>query len=252
MSDRRGALIVTGGSRGIGAAVCRLAARRGWDVAVNYARDRAAADAVVAEVEAAGRRAVAIQGDMAVERDVAALFENAGALLGRIGAVVNNAGVVGSPAGRLADARADMIGRVVDLNVTGALLVAREAARSLSTARGGRGGSIVNVSSIAALLGAPDEYVWYAATKGAVDSMTIGLARELAREGVRVNAVSPGLIETEIHASGGQPDRLERLGPLTPMGRAGTAEEVAETVLWLLSDAASYVTGANVRVSGGR
>lgn len=252
MSDRGRVLVVTGGSRGIGAAVSRRAAADGWDVAVNYARDKAAADKVVAEVQAAGRRAAAIQGDMAIERDVVALFETAAALLGRIGGVVNNAGVVGSPAGRLDQASADMIARVVDLNVTGALLVAREAARRLSTARGGAGGAIVNVSSIAAALGAPGEYVWYAATKGAVDSMTVGLSRELAAEGVRVNAVSPGLIETDIHASGGQPDRLKRLGPSVPIGRAGTAEEVAETIVWLLSDAASYVTGANVRVSGGR
>lgn len=252
MSERGRVLVVTGGSRGIGAATARLAAKAGWDVAVNYARDKAAADRVVADVQAAGRRAAAIQGDMAVEGDVLALFETAAALLGRIGGVMNNAGVVGSPAGRLADASADMIARVIELNVTGALLVAREAARRLSTARGGHGGSIVNVSSIAATLGAPNEYVWYAASKGAVDAMTAGLSKELAGEGVRVNAVSPGLIETDIHASGGQPDRLARLGPQVPMGRSGTAEEVAEAVVWLLSDAASYVTGANVRVGGGR
>ncbi len=252
MSGPARVLVVTGGSRGIGAATCRLAAGAGWDVAVNYTRDKAAADAVVAEVKAAGRRACAIQGDMALERDVVALFETAAALLGRIGGVVNNAGVVGDQAGRIADASADMITRVVDLNVTGALLVCREAARRLSTAKGGPGGAVVNVSSIAATLGGPGEYVWYAATKGAVDSMTIGLSRELAAEGVRVNAVSPGLIETDIHASGGQPDRLKRLGPQVPIGRAGTADEVAEAIVWLLSDAASYVTGANLRVGGGR
>lgn len=245
-------LVVTGGSRGIGAAVARLAARDGWDVAVNYARDKAAAEQVVAEVRAVGRKAAAIQGDMATEGDVQGLFEAAAALLGRIGGVVNNAGVTGAPAGRLADASADKIERVVALNVTGALLVAREAARVLSTARGGRGGAIVNVSSVAATLGAPGEYVWYAASKGAIDSLTIGLARELASEGVRVNAVQPGLIETDIHAAGGQPDRLARLASSIPVGRAGTAEEVAETIVWLLSDAASYVTGANLRVSGGR
>lgn len=252
MSGPARVLVVTGGSRGIGAATCRLAAGAGWDVAVNYARDKAAADAVVAEVKAAGRRACAIQGDMAREQDVVALFETAAALLGRIGGVVNNAGIVGDRAGRIADASADMIARVVDVNVTGALLVCREAARRLSTAKGGPGGAIVNVSSIAATLGGPGEYVWYAATKGAVDSMTIGLSRELAAEGVRVNAVSPGLIETDIHASGGQPDRLKRLGPQAPIGRAGTAKEVAEAIVWLLSDAASYVTGANLRVGGGR
>lgn len=243
---------MTGGGRGIGAAVSRLAATKGWDVAVNYARDKAAADEVVSDVKAAGRRAAAIQGDMAKPGDVAALFETAAALLGRIGGVVNNAGVVGSPAGRLADAPVEMIARVVDLNVTGAMVVAREAARRMSTARGGQGGSIVNVSSIAATLGSPGEYVWYAASKGAVDSLTVGLSKELAGEGVRVNAVSPGLIDTEIHASGGQPDRLKLLGPSVPIGRPGTAGEVAEAVLWLLSDAASYVTGANLRVGGGR
>jgi NAD(P)-dependent dehydrogenase (short-subunit alcohol dehydrogenase family) len=252
MSDRGRVLVVTGGSRGIGAAVARRAAADGWDVAVNYAREEAAAEKVADDIRAAGRRAVAIAGDMAVEADIVALFDEAAARLGAISGVVNNAGVVGSPAGRLDGSSGEMIARVVDLNVTGAILVAREAARRLSAARGGGGGAIVNVSSIAATLGAPGEYVWYAATKGAVDSLTIGLARELAGEGVRVNAVSPGLIETEIHASGGQPDRLARLGPQVPIGRAGTALEVAETVVWLLSDAASYVTGANVRVSGGR
>lgn len=252
MGERGRVLIVTGGSRGIGAATARLAAKSGWDVAVNYARDKAAADGVVAEVQAAGRRAAAIQGDVAIEDDVLALFETAAALLGRVGGVVNNAGAVGSPAGPLADASAGMIGRIVGLNVTGALLVAREAARRMSTSRGGQGGAIVNLSSIAASLGAPNEYVWYAATKGAVDSMTAGLSKELAGQGVRVNAVSPGLIDTDIHASGGQPDRLARLGPSVPIGRPGTAEEVAEAIVWLLSDAASYVTGANLRVGGGR
>jgi NAD(P)-dependent dehydrogenase (short-subunit alcohol dehydrogenase family) len=240
--------VVTGGGRGIGAATARLAARAGWDVAVNYARDQAAAEGVVAEVRAAGRRAAAIKGDMAVEDDVVGLFEAAAALLGRIGGVVSNAGVVGQPSGKLADASSHVIDRVVALNVTGALLVAREAARRLSTARGGGGGALVNVSSIAAGLGGASEYVWYAASKGAVDSLTIGLARELGPEGVRVNAVSPGLIDTEIHAAG----RLERLAPMVPMGRPGTAEEVAEAIVWLLSDAASYVTGANLAIGGGR
>jgi NAD(P)-dependent dehydrogenase (short-subunit alcohol dehydrogenase family) len=252
MTAARGALIVTGGSRGIGAATARLAAAAGWDVAVNYARDEAAAEQVANEVRALGRKATAIRGDMALEADVVRLFETACAQLGRIGGVVNNAGVTGAPAGSLADASGDMLEQVIALNVTGALLVAREAARMLSTSRGGSGGSVVNVSSIAASLGSPGEFVWYATSKGAIDSLTIGLARELAPQGVRVNAVSPGLIATEIHAAGGQPDRLARLAPSVPMGRAGTAEEVAETIVWLLSDAASYVTGANIRVGGGR
>lgn len=246
------ALIVTGGSRGIGAAVAVLAAKAGWDVAVNYARDKEAADRVVAAVKAEGRMAAAIKGDMAVENDVVGLFEAAQALLGRIGGVANNAGITGETPGKLADASVAVIARVIDLNVMGALLVAREGARTMSTARGGKGGAIVNLSSAAATLGSPGEFVWYAASKGAIDSLTIGLARELAPEGVRVNAVTPGLIETDIHASSGQPDRVARMTSMIPMARAGSADEVAEAVVWLLSDAASYVTGANLRVSGGR
>ncbi|GLK57563.1 NAD(P)-dependent dehydrogenase (short-subunit alcohol dehydrogenase family) [Methylopila capsulata] len=252
MNDQGKVLIVTGGGRGIGAAVCRLAARDGWDVAVNYARDKAAAEKVADEVRAFGRKATVVQGDVAIESDVRNLFDMAQSALGPARGVVNNAGITGAPAGKLADAAADMLKDVVALNVTGALLVAREAARTLSTARGGQGGSIVNLSSAAASLGSPGEFVWYAATKGAIDSLTIGLSRELAAEGVRVNAVSPGLIETEIHAASGQPDRLERMAPGIPIGRAGTAEETAEAIVWLLSDAASYVTGANIRVAGGR
>ncbi|WP_020178767.1 SDR family oxidoreductase [Methylopila sp. M107] len=252
MSERGNVLIVTGGGRGIGAATCRLAARAGWDVAVNYARDRTAAERVAADVEAAGRRAVAIKGDVSVERDVVGLFEAAAASLGQIGGVVINAGVTGDPRGPLADADAEMLARVVALNVTGALLVAREAAKAMSTARGGGGGSVVALSSAAATLGSPGEYVWYAATKGAIDSMAIGLGRELAREGVRVNAVSPGLIDTEIHAGEENQRRLRERAPSVPIGRAGTADEVAEAIVWLLSDAASYVTGANLRVGGGR
>jgi NAD(P)-dependent dehydrogenase (short-subunit alcohol dehydrogenase family) len=171
--------------------------------------------------------------------------------LGRLTHLVNNAGIVGR-ANKFADVDTETIRRVVDLNVTGAMLVAREAVRRMSTARGGKGGAIVNLSSMAATLGAPDEYVWYAASKGAIDSLTVGLAREVAREGIRVNAVAPGLIDTDIHAAGGQPDRIARMGPTIPLGRAGTAEEVAAAILWLLSDEASYSTGTIIRVSGGR
>lgn len=244
-------LLVTGGSRGIGAAVCRLAGARGWAVTVNYRADAAAAAAMAAEVARAGGRAVALPGDVAREAEVVGLFDQAAAALGPVTHVVANAGIV-APGARLADMPAARIRRVIDVNVMGAILTLREAARRLSTARGGPGGAVVAISSMAARLGAPGEYVDYAASKGAVDTLTIGLARELAAEGVRVNAVRPGLIETEIHASGGAPDRAARLGATTPMGRAGGADEVAEAVLWLLSDAASYVTGTIMDVSGGR
>lgn len=252
MAAARPVVLVTGGSRGIGAAVCRLAAARGFDVAVNYRREREAAEAVVARCREAGARAVAIGGDMAVEAEVAALFDGALRELGRLDHVVNNAGVTGR-AGALAEAEAGVIRAAIDLNVTGAILVAREAARRLSTRRGGRGGSLVNVSSIAAETGAPGEYVWYAASKGAIDSLTAGLSKELAADGVRVNAVAPGVTETEIHArSTGEPGRVARIAPQIPMGRAGAPEEIAEAVLYLLSDAASYVSGARLKVSGGR
>ena len=244
------ALIVTGGSRGIGAATCLRAAQDGWDVAVGYAGDAEAADRVVRGVEALGRKAVAIRGDVASEAAVAALFDQAEAALGPISGVVNNAGVV-APSIPFADYTLDRMRRVIDINVMGAFLVAREAARRLPAERGGPGGAVVNVSSMAARLGSPGEYVDYAASKGAIDTLTVGLAKELAPS-VRVNAVRPGLIATEIHASGGQPGRAERLGGATPLGRAGTAEEVAEAIVWLLSDAASYATGTFIDVSGGR
>lgn len=248
----RPVVVVTGGSRGIGAATAIMAAARGYDVAVNYVSDREAADRVVVACRAAGRAALAIKGDMAREADVVALFDRAAAELGPVTAVVNNAGITGrsSP---LADADPAVIRSAIDLNVTGAILVAREGARRLSTKRGGQGGSIVNISSVAAGIGSPGEYVWYAASKGAVDALTIGLAKELATEGVRVNAVSPGMVETEIHEkSTGDRARVERIRPMIPMQRIGTPEEIAETVMFLLSDAASYVTGANLKVSGGR
>ncbi|WP_275760318.1 SDR family oxidoreductase [Ralstonia pseudosolanacearum] len=244
-------IVITGGSRGIGRATAVLCARRGWSVAIQYRANRQAADETVGLVEQAGGRALAVQGDVSSEADVMALFEAAQDRFGALHGVVNNAGIV-APAQDVADMSAQRLRAMFETNVLGAFLVAREAARRLSTARGGAGGSLVNVSSAAARLGSPHEYVDYAASKGAVDTMTLGLARELGREGVRVNAVRPGLIDTEIHASGGQPDRAQRLGAATPMGRPGTAAEVAETIVWLLSDAASYVTGALLDCSGGR
>jgi len=244
-------LLVTGASRGIGAAVARMAGREGYRVAVNYARDIAAAEKVAVDIEKAGSRALIVKADVSRADEIRRLFEEIDNKLGRLTHLVNNAGIVGRSS-RLAAADPAMIREVIDLNVTGAILVARDAARRMSTAQGGEGGAIVNLSSAAAALGSPGEFTWYAASKGAIDSFTLGLARELAGEGVRVNAVSPGLIETDIHAAGGDTGRVTRLGPVIPMGRAGTAEEVAETILWLLSDKVSYVTGANIRVSGGR
>ncbi len=246
-----GVMLVTGGGRGIGAATARLAAGRGYAVCVNYQRDAEAAEQVVAEIAEAGGKALAVQADVAQDEEVERLFETAQGQLGPLTALVNNAGVTGRIS-RLDEAEADAIRRAVDINVTGAILCARAAVRRISTRHGGPGGGIVNISSVAAALGSPGEYVWYAATKGAIDSLTVGLSKELAEDGIRVNAVAPGLINTEIHASSGLPDRAERLAHLVPMGRAGEAEEIAEAVLWLLSDAASYVTGAVLRVSGGR
>ncbi|HXW20172.1 MAG TPA: SDR family oxidoreductase [Roseiarcus sp.] len=244
-------ILVTGGSRGIGRAACRLAARRGWAIGVNYVRDKAAADAVVAEAKGLGAKAQAFAGDVAREDDVIAVFESATAALGPLDGVVVNAGVV-APTASLVDMSVDRMKRVFEVNVLGALLTAREAARRMTLSRGGRGGSIVLISSAAARLGSPDLYVDYAASKGAIDTLTLGLSKELGREGVRVNAIRPGLIETEIHASGGEPDRAKRLGATAPMGRPGSAEEVAEAVVWLLSDASSYVSGAILDVAGGR
>ncbi len=246
-----GSLIITGGSRGIGAATAALAAERGIDVCVNYRSDETAANEVVATCEAAGVSAVAIPGDVSVEADVVALFDRAEAELGPIGGLINNAGILHTQA-RLDEYTVERLHEVVAVNVVGAFLCAREAVRRLSTAHGGEGGVIVNVSSAASYLGSPNEFIDYAATKGAVDTMTIGLAKEVATEGIRVNAVRPGLIETEIHALSGEPGRVARLAPGTPMARGGTAVEVAEAILWLASPASSYVTGSLLNVAGGR
>lgn len=245
------ALLITGASRGIGAAVARGAALSGWRVAVNYVSNAGAAEALVGEMASAGGDAFAIRGDVGEERDVLAMFEAVDARFGRLDGLVNNAGVVDRKA-RVDEMAVERLARMMRINVIGSLLCAREAVKRMSTAHGGTGGAIVNLSSVAAVLGAPGEYVDYAASKGAIDSFTRGLAREVATEGVRVNAVRPGIIDTEIHASGGQPDRIAAMRGFVPVQREGTAQEVARAVLWLLSDEASYTTGAILDVSGGR
>jgi NAD(P)-dependent dehydrogenase (short-subunit alcohol dehydrogenase family) len=242
--------IVTGGSRGIGRAVALLLAERGYAVCLSYLSDAAAAQAVVDAITAKGGRALAVKGDVGSEADVIALFQAADGL-GRLAALVNNAGVVDVKSD-VADMSLARLQRMMQTNVIGSFLCAREAVRRMSTKRGGAGGAIVNLSSVAARLGGPGQFVDYAASKGAIDSLTIGLAREVAGEGIRVNAVAPGIIATEIHASGGEPDRVERLGPGVPMGRAGTAEEVAAPIVWLLSEEAAYATGAILDIGGGR
>lgn len=244
-------LLVTGGSRGIGAATARLAAQAGWAVAVNYADNALAADEVVRAIRAAGGRALAVQGDVADEAQVLRMFETVDAKLGRLTGLVNNAGVVDVTA-RLDEMSVARWRRMFDINVIGSMLCAREAVRRMSTRHGGSGGAIVNLSSAASRLGSPGQYVDYAAAKGAIDAFTIGLAKEVAFEGIRVNAVRPGLIETEIHASGGLPDRVRDLSHQVPMQRGGTADEVAQAIVWLLSDAASYTTMSLLDVSGGR
>jgi NAD(P)-dependent dehydrogenase (short-subunit alcohol dehydrogenase family) len=244
-------VLVTGGSRGIGAATAVLAAAKGYAVAVNYVANEAAAQDLVRRIRAGGGEAIAAAGDVAQEGDVLRLFDEVDAKLGRLTALVNNAGVV-DVAARVEDMSVQRLKRMFDINVLGTILCAREAIRRMSTRHGGSGGAIVNVSSAAARLGAPGQYVDYAAAKGAIDAFTVGLAKEVAAEGIRVNAVRPGLIETDIHASGGIPDRVRQLQHLVPMQRGGTAEEVAHAILWLLAPEASYTTMSLVDVSGGR
>ena len=244
-------VLVTGGSRGIGAATALLAARQGYAVAVNYSANSLAADEVVRQICTAGGNAIAVQADVAVESQVLAMFDLLDAKLGPLNALVNNAGVVDFAA-RVDEMSVQRIRRMFDINVLGTFVCAREAVKRMSTRHGGGGGAIVNVSSVAARLGGPGQYVDYAASKGAIDTFTVGLAKEVATEGIRVNAVRPGIIETEIHASGGQPGRARAMAPLVPMQRAGSAEEVAQAIVWLLSQEASYVTGTLVDVAGGR
>jgi NAD(P)-dependent dehydrogenase (short-subunit alcohol dehydrogenase family) len=244
-------LLITGGSRGIGAATALLAAQRGYTVAVNYAANDGAADDVVQQIRASGGNAFSVQADVAVEAQVMAMFKTIDTQLGRLTALVNNAGVV-DVARRVDEMSAARLKRMFDINVLGSFLCAREAVKRMSTRHGGIGGAIVNVSSVAARLGGAGQYVDYAASKGAIDSFTVGLAKEVALEGIRVNAVRPGIIETDIHASGGQPDRARQMAAAVPLQRAGSALEVAQAILWLLSDESSYTTGTLLDVAGGR
>lgn len=244
-------VLITGSSRGIGAATAFLAAAQGYAVAVNYTANSLAADEVVRKIRAGGGQALAVQADVAQERDVMAMFDKVDAKFGRLTALVNNAGVVDHIC-RVEHLTLARLQRMFEVNVFGSFLCAREAVRRMSTAHGGAGGSIVNVSSAAARLGSPHQYVDYAAAKGAIDTFTVGLAKEVAAEGIRVNAVRPGIIDTDIHASGGQPDKARAVGQQAPLGRAGTAQEVAEAIVWLMSDRSSYTTGSLLDVSGGR
>ena len=244
-------LLVTGGSRGIGASVCRLGAAAGYKVAVNYASNAEAAEKVVADIRAGGGDAISVQGDVGSEPDVLAMFDLVDHTYGPLDALVNNAGVVDRKA-RVDEMDLARLERMMRINVIGSMLCAREAVKRMSTLHGGKGGAIVNLSSMAAVIGGANDYVDYAAAKGAIDSFTIGLSREVATEGIRVNAVRPGIIDTEIHASGGQPDRAAAMSVNVPMKRPGTADEVAQAILWLLSDQASYSTGTIVTVGGGR
>ena len=244
-------VLITGASRGIGAATARLAAARGYDVAVNYQHNLEAAETVAEAVREYGRKAMVVGADVANEEQVVEMFQSVDAQLGTLSALVNNAGIL-EPQSRVEDMTAERLQRVFAVNITGTLLCTREAIRRMSVHQGGHGGAIVNLSSRAAQLGAANEYVDYAASKGAVDSLTIGLAKELASDKIRINAVRPGYIDTEIHASGGEPGRVARIAPTLPLERGGTVEEVAEAILWLLSEQASYSTGTFIDVSGGR
>ena len=244
-------LLVTGASRGIGAATALLAARQGWAVAVNYSQNATAAETIVQQIKAESGQAVSIQADVGDEAQIKHLFTQVDAQLGRLTGFVNNAGVL-DVAVRVDELSWERLERMMRINVIGAMFCAREAILRMSTKHGGKGGSIVNLSSVAARVGAPGQYVDYAASKGAIDTFNLGLAREVAAEGIRVNAVRPGIIDTDIHASGGIPDRAKTMAPMIPMLRPGSADEVAQTIVWLLSDSASYVTGANLDVTGGR
>ena len=244
-------ILITGGSRGIGAATAILAAQRGYDVAFTYQSNATAANEVAEKIRATGRKALMLQADVAVEADVLSVFKQVDAQMGRLDALVNNAGIL-EKIMRLEEMDTARWQRVLGVNVIGSFLCAKEAVLRMSTRHGGKGGGIVNVSSVAARIGSPNEFVDYAAAKGAVDSMTIGLAKEVATENIRVNAVRPGLIYTEIHASAGEPGRVDRAKEGVPMKRGGTAEEIADTILWLLSDQSSYVTGTTIDVAGGR
>ncbi|HEY0121987.1 MAG TPA: SDR family oxidoreductase [Rhizobium sp.] len=251
MTGKSPVLLVTGGSRGIGAAVSIAAARQGWAVAVNYASNKAAAETVVAAIRDGGGEAIAVAGDVGVAGDIQAIFSAVDQHFGRLDGLVNNAGIVDVPE-RVDEMTPERLDRMFRINVTGSILCAGQAVRRMSTRHGGKGGAIVNVSSMAAILGSAGQYVDYAASKGAIDTFTIGLAREVVTEGIRVNGVRPGIIDTDIHASGGLPDRVRDLSPTIPMQRAGTADEVADAILYLLGPQASYITGSILNVSGGR
>ncbi|ERF82048.1 SDR family oxidoreductase [Bradyrhizobium viridifuturi] len=249
MTDK--VVVITGGSRGIGRATALAAAARGYRIVVGYATNQAAADEVVSAIEAKNGKAIAVKCDVGSEADILALFKAADGF-GTLGALVNNAGIVGKSGVRVDEMSAERIQQMMAVNVTGSILCAREAVKRMSTRHGGKGGVIVNLSSVAAKLGAPNTYVDYAASKGAIDSFTVGLGYEVAGEGIRVAGIRPGLIDTDIHAAGGEPDRAHRLAHLVPMKRVGTADEIANAIVWLISDEASYVTSAILDVSGGR